>query len=64
MSRKLEVSFQIDEDVLATAILEIRQAFGQMDPLSAFDEVYELMDAIGDADRFEVDDDDKEGIDE
>lgn len=44
MSRRLEISFQIDEEDLIAAMTEIRQAFDQLDAsINAFEEVNVLL---------------------
>jgi hypothetical protein len=49
---RIEICFQIDEDVLVTALTEIRQCFSQFD--SPFEEVHSLLNRVGGADRFNV----------
>jgi hypothetical protein len=66
---RVEIAFQIEENVLITALTEIRQAFGQFDPDGGaeFSAVYSLLNRIGAADRFEVepgDEDDSDDNDE
>lgn len=65
MSQRLEISFQIDEEDLTTALTEIRQAFAQFDPLNAFKEVDLLMGKLDNGqNRFPVEPGDEDSDDE